>query len=281
MNLLSYEFDLAGFPVALCPVKALTRLDADPACVRVRPMFLRALFRSPSPETVHDDAAQPGRARWRPLRRVVIWGRWLALRLLLLMAVQVGIYGLINPPTTLTMLAAAREHPQKPRDWVEIEKIAPVLRRSVVAAEDANFCRHWGFDMTEIRKVIRSGSGRGASTISQQTAKNVFLWQGRSWPRKALETLYTPMIEALWSKRRILEIYLNVAEFGPGIFGVGAAAREYFGTTPDRLTGVQAARLAAVLPAPLSRSPARGSDRSRAIADGAATIAQDGRADCF
>lgn len=235
-------------------------------------MVLRTLFSPPS-----DEPAPVHAARWRPVRRMLIWLRWLALRFLTLMAALVLFYALINPPTTWTIVSEA----EVPRTWVDIQDIAPVMRRSVVAAEDANFCRHWGFDMAEIRKVVASGSSRGASTLTQQTAKNVFLWQRRSWTRKVLETAFTPMIEALWSKRRILEVYLNVAEFGPGIFGIGAAAREYFGTTPDRLTPVQAARLAAILPAPKTRGVDRPSARSRAIADGAATIARDGRADCL
>lgn len=244
-------------------------------------MILRALFRPPVAEAPPEKGKTSAAKRWRPLRRVLIWMRWFALRVLLLMAVLVGVYALINPPTTWTIVAEARNHIIQPRDWARIDDISPAMRRAVVAAEDANFCLHWGFDMTEIRKVVASGSSRGASTITQQTAKNVFLWQGRSWPRKLLETIYTPMIEALWSKRRILEVYLNVAEFGPGIFGVGAAARAYYGVTPAELTPVQAARLAAVLPAPKSRSATRASARSRSIADGAATIARDGRADCL
>lgn len=217
--------------------------------------------------------------RRRLSARLSIWRglRWFGLRVVLLMLALVGFYGLINPPTTWTI---AREATQ-PREWADLDDIAPVMARSVVAAEDANFCRHWGFDMSEIRKVIASGSDRGASTLSQQTAKNVYLWQGRSWVRKLLETGFTPMIEALWSKRRILEVYLNVAEFGPGVFGVHAAAAYHYGTTPDRLTATQAARLAAVLPAPKLRGTGQGGARSRAIADGAATIAQDGRAACF
>lgn len=198
--------------------------------------------------------------------------------MLALMAALVVLYWMVNPPTTWTIM---REAGPGPRAWVRMDDIAPVVARSVVAAEDANFCTHWGFDMTEIRRVVASGSNRGASTITQQTAKNVYLWQGRSWARKLLETVYTPMIEAVWSKRRILEAYLNVAEFGPGIFGIDAAARELFGTTPDKLTARQAAALAAVLPAPKTRSPDPGSRRARAIADGAATIDADGRAACF
>ena len=244
-------------------------------------MILRAIFRPPATDAAPDTGGRPAARRWRPLRRALIWLRWFALRVLLLMAVLVGIYALVNPPTTWTIVAESREHPIRPRQWVDLGDIAPAMRRAAVAAEDANFCLHWGFDMTEIRKVVASGSSRGASTITQQTAKNVFLWQGRSWPRKLLETIYTPMIEALWSKQRILEVYLNVAEFGPGIFGVDAAARSYYGVTPAQLTPVQAARLAAVLPAPKSRDATRASARSRAIADGAATIARDGRADCL
>lgn len=182
---------------------------------------------------------------------------------------------------TWTMVGARKAHGLAERSWTPLDEVSPAMRRAVVAAEDANFCLHWGFDMSEIRKVVASGSSRGASTLTQQTAKNVYLWQTRSWFRKSAETLLTPVIEAMWSKRRILEVYLNVAEFGPGIFGIDAAAREHFGTTPGQLTMTQAARLAAILPAPKSRSPQQASNRSRQIADGAATIARDGRAGCF
>ena len=209
------------------------------------------------------------------------WTRWICARLLALMVVLVLIFSFINPPTSWTILTETRQYPGTPHDWTPIEEIAPAMVRSVVAAEDANFCAHWGFDMVEIRKVIASGSARGASTLTQQTAKNVFLWQGRSWPRKMLETIYTPMIEALWSKRRIVEVYLNLAEFGPGVFGVAAAAKHHFGTTPDKLSARQAAALASILPAPKDRQPKTGSRRARAIADGAATIAADGRDACL
>ena len=128
---------------------------------------------------------------------------------------------------------------------------------------------------------VGAGAARGGSTISQQLAKNLFLWQGRSYLRKVLEAGIAVLLEVFWSKQRILEVYLNVAEFGPGVFGVHAAAQYHFGTTPDRLTTTQAARLAAVLPAPKSRGTGQGSRRSRAIADGAATIAVDGRDACF
>ena len=104
-----------------------------------------------------------------------------------------------------------------------------MMARSVVAAEDANYCLHWGFDMGAIREALEDGAARGASTISQQTVKNTFLWQGRSWFRKALEALLTPVVELVWTKRRLLEVYLNVIEFDEGVFGVEAAAQSYFG----------------------------------------------------
>lgn len=235
----------------------------------------------PSPQDRQRPALRGRGALSSLLRWLWGWARWIGARLLALMVVLVFIFSFINPPTSWTILTETRAHPGTPHEWTPIGDIAPVMVRSVVAAEDANFCAHWGFDMTEIRKVIASGSSRGASTLTQQTAKNVFLWQGRSWPRKLLETTYTPMIEALWSKRRIVEVYLNLAEFGPGVFGVAAAAKYHFGTTPDKLSARQAAALASILPAPKSRKPQTGSRRTRAIADGAATIARDGRDACL
>lgn len=169
--------------------------------------------------------------------------------------------------------------------WVPMEDIAPVLARSVVAAEDANFCKHWGFDLSAIRAAIDEGAGRGASTISQQVVKNAFLWHGRSWSRKALEALVTPIVELTWSKRRILEVYLNIAEFNGGVFGAEAAARTYFGVGPEDLSARQAAQLAAVLPAPKLRNAGNPGPfvkrRAAQIVDGAATIQADGRSACF
>ncbi|MGC9418398.1 MAG: monofunctional biosynthetic peptidoglycan transglycosylase [Rhodovulum sp.] len=191
----------------------------------------------------------------------------------------------LNPPTTWTMLSEARRLGGVEHHWIAADDIAPVMLRATVAAEDANFCRHWGFDMRAIRGAIEAGGRYGASTISQQTVKNVYLWQGRSWPRKALEAVITPLVELAWSKRRILEIYLNVAEFGEGVFGIDAAARHYFGVPPAQLSAAQAGALAAVLPDPKGRNAARLSPalkrRAAQILDGAATIRADGRSDCF
>lgn len=238
-------------------------------------MARRAIANISPPEPAEATPPAPASAR-RPIGRRL---RTLLLRAMALSVLIVASCAVINPPTTWTIMTEGTPG----RRWTPMRDIAPVMARSVVAAEDANFCRHWGFDMSEIRRVIASGSNRGASTISQQAAKNVFLWQGRSWPRKTLEAALTPVVEGMWSKRRILEVYLNVAEFGPGIFGIAQAAERHFGTTPDRLTPMQAARLAAVLPAPKERDPAGPAvaRRAAAIADGAATIARDGRASCF
>lgn len=203
----------------------------------------------------------------------------------LLIVVWVLLYRFVPPPGGLYMLQEYRRLGEINHEWVPMERIAPVMARSVIAAEDANFCLHWGFDMNEIRRVIEQGSNRGASTISQQTAKNVFLWHGRNFIRKGLESGFTLLMEGLWPKSRILEVYLNVAEFDEGVFGVEAAAQRYFRTSAAELTPVQAARLAAVLPAPKSRDAANPTqfirNRAASIMDGAATIARDGRADCI
>ncbi|WP_299923100.1 monofunctional biosynthetic peptidoglycan transglycosylase [uncultured Pelagimonas sp.] len=202
-----------------------------------------------------------------------------------IMMLAVVIYAGLNPPTTHTMWSEGKRLGHVDQHWVDVDEVAPVMLRSVVAAEDANFCNHWGFDMDAIRAAIAEGAQRGGSTISQQVVKNVYFWQERSYVRKALEGVMTPMVEAVWSKRRILEVYLNVAEFDQGVFGVEAAAQHYFGVAPDRLSARQAALLAAVLPSPKKRSASRPSTfvskRARVIQDGAATIKRDGRADCF
>ncbi|MBM9593797.1 monofunctional biosynthetic peptidoglycan transglycosylase [Roseitranquillus sediminis] len=224
---------------------------------------------------------RPAPRAFRPLRAL----GWALLGLAALAFVLVLLFAVVAPPVTPTMLAERSRLGGIRHEWVPIEDVAPVMARAVVAAEDANYCLHWGFDMAAIRLAIAEGGQRGASTLSQQTVKNVFLWQGRSWPRKALEALLTPLAESVWSKRRILEVYLNVAEMGPGVFGVEAAARHWFGVGAGDLTPAQAARIAAILPAPRDRSPAEPSgfvrQRAAAIMDGAETIRRDGRAACF
>lgn len=238
-------------------------------------------------------AAKRGKAsKKKPARKPVRPLRW-AVRYATLAAVGAGgvallfvlLFAFVRPPTTHTIWSEGRRLGEVDHQWIPVEEVAPVMLRSVVAAEDANFCLHWGFDMAAIRTALEDGASRGASTLSQQTVKNVFLWQGRSWVRKALEALITPMVEAVWSKRRILEVYLNVAEFDEGVFGIDAASYHYFGVEPGRLSPGQAARLAAVLPNPKARSASKPTaflrKRAAAIADGAATIQADGRAACF
>lgn len=218
--------------------------------------------------------------RW--LRRFVVRALLIVAALLLLVLL---LFRIFPPPTTPYMLSERARLGQIDYMWVPMEQIAPVMARSAVAAEDANFCLHWGIDVNAVRAAIDEGGARGASTISQQVVKNVYLWHGRSYLRKGLEALMTPMMEALWPKERILEVYLNVAEFDEGVFGVEAAAQHYFGVAPLELTATQAARLAMVLPSPKRRSASRPTaaqrKRSASILDGAATIKADGRADCF
>jgi len=231
-------------------------------------------------------AAQPARRRIGPLRWLLKWVLRAVMLVAALTVLWVLLYKVVNPPTTIFMMQEGRRLGEPvEHNWVPADNIAPVMLRSVVAAEDANFCTHWGFDMDAIRDAIEDGGTRGASTISQQVVKNTFLWHGRTYTRKAMEALITPVMEALWSKRRIVEVYLNVAEFDEGVFGVDAAARHYFGVGPDQLSATQAARLAAILPDPKDRSASQPTRfvqrRANSIRDGAATIQRDGRAACF
>ena len=146
------------------------------------------------------------------------------------------------------------------RTWVDIEEVAPVMVRAILASEDGKFMEHNGFDLQELRKMKREHKTkgkkiRGCSTVSQQVAKNCFTFCGRSWWRKGFETYYTFLIELLWSKERIMEVYLNIAEMGSGIFGVEAASQKYFNRSASRLTTHQAVSIACVLPNPLKRNP--------------------------
>lgn len=147
------------------------------------------------------------------------------------------------------------------RKWKSLDEISPNLWLAVVASEDNNFMKHHGFDIDAIKKAQKYNQThtrkRGASTISQQVAKNVFLWPSRTWVRKGLEAYFTFLIETFWSKKRILEVYLNVIEIGPGIYGAEAASQIYFHKPASKLTRGEAALIAAVLPAPLRRNPAK------------------------
>lgn len=166
----------------------------------------------------------------------------------------VGAYLFFDPPANVLMMQRAAEGETIRHQPIPINRMSPHVVRAVIAAEDANFCAHDGFDVEAIQGAMqanaRGGRTRGASTVSQQTAKNLFLWPDRSWLRKGLETYFTALIEFMWPKRRVMEAYLNTAEWGDGIFGVEAAARARFGVSAADLTPLQAARLAAVLPNP-------------------------------
>jgi monofunctional biosynthetic peptidoglycan transglycosylase len=165
----------------------------------------------------------------------------------------------IDPPTSAFMLERAwaghgAKRPPLRYTWVDWERIAPAVKLAVVASEDQRFAVHAGFDVESIREAVseraRGGRRRGASTISQQVAKNLFLWPGRSLTRKLLEAWLTAWLELCWPKQRILEVYLNVAQFGDGVYGVGAASRQFFGKPASALTPREGALLAAVLPNP-------------------------------
>jgi monofunctional biosynthetic peptidoglycan transglycosylase len=218
----------------------------------------------------------------------VAWLLQRAAQVLAVVILWVGAYTVINPPGGYYMAAEWWRLGAIERDWVDLEEITPDLARAVMAAEDANFCDHWGLDFDAIEQALEASEKgrrlRGASTISQQVAKNLFLWHGRSWLRKGLEAGFALAIEAIWTKRRILEVYLNVAEFGEGVFGVEAAAQHYFKLPAAELTLGRAARLAAILPDPKGRDPRARSAfmnrRAAAIADGARTLAGEGRAGC-
>ena len=233
-----------------------------------------------------DDTPQwwPGRLRptLQGLRRVLLW----SLLVVALVFLAWGlIYRWVNPPITFYMMQERARLGEIQYQWVDIEQVAPILRRAVVAAEDANFCTHWGIDSVAVRQALREGALRCGSTISQQTVKNAFLWPGRNWLRKAVEALLTPYIEMVWSKRRLLEIYLNIAEFDTGVFGIEAAAWHHFGVAAKDLNRVQAGRLAVVLPNPKGRSAIRPTKdirkRAASVIAGTDMIQKDGRAECF
>lgn len=196
------------------------------------------------------------------LLRRLIRGLLLVLSLLLLTAVATVLaLRWVNPPTSAFMIAARIAAFQDSRPyrtdyrWVNLEGISPQAAIAVIAAEDQQFPFHMGFDFKSIREAVRRNARghrvHGASTISQQVAKNLFLWSGRSWFRKGLEACFTLMIEVMWPKERILEVYLNVAQFGRGIYGVEAAAQRFYRQPARRLNREQSALMAAALPNPL------------------------------
>jgi monofunctional glycosyltransferase len=199
------------------------------------------------------------RRKAEALRLLIKWGRYAAYGIggyLAFVVFLIFAYRIINPPGSTLMLFRLLGGTAIERTWVPLERISPNLVRAVIVAEDGRFCEHWGIDVEAIRDAIRrSGDGtpRGASTISMQVTKNLFLWPSKSYVRKVIELPLTLLIEVVWPKRRILEIYLNVAEWGPGVFGAEAAARHHFRRPASRLGEREAALLAASLPNPVRR----------------------------
>ena len=230
-------------------------------------------------------------ARKRPgiIGRTIRW-LFLATALILFIGpiVAVAVYRFVPPPVTYLMVQRAFEGRGFDRRWVPMSDISPALVRAVMGGEDARFCEHYGFDFDAIRKAAAANARgkklRGGSTISQQTAKNVFLWPHRDWIRKGLETWFTVLIEGIWGKPRIMEVYLNSIEWGPGVYGAEAAAQANFHVSAARLSEPQAARLAAIVPKPLSWKAARPGPyiarRGGRIVARAGVVARDGLADC-
>jgi len=238
-------------------------------------MAKKATKRAPKKKTNTDSKKE----NWRKYLR---WSG--ACVVFCIIAVFIGLR-FVPLPTTPYIASEKYELGSVHFEWVSIEEMSDTVKLAVVAAEDVNFCQHWGFDMTAIRAAIEDGGNRGASTLTQQVVKNTFLWHGRSWTRKTFEAFFTPLVELFWSKQRILEVYLNVAEFDKGVFGVEAASLHYFGISSDSLTLAEAARLAAILPDPKGRSASAPTqfvlDRADNIQDGAVLIQKDQRSHCF
>jgi monofunctional biosynthetic peptidoglycan transglycosylase len=186
------------------------------------------------------------------------WSIRIFLGFIALSILLVLLFKWVNPSYTFTMMgrkmASQKNNFEIQKTWVPIEKMGKNMQLAVICGEDQHFTEHHGFDFKAIRAAVahntNGGRVRGASTISQQTAKNVFLWNGRSYLRKGLEAWFTLLIEVIWGKKRIMEVYLNIAETGDGIFGTEAAARKYFGTSCNRLNRYQAAALASIFPSP-------------------------------
>ncbi len=215
-------------------------------------------------------AGERAARRRSPVLRLLraLWLALLALPVLLLLAIL--LYAFVPVPSTLMLGRWLTLQPVE-RRWVPLAEISPHLIRAVIAAEDQRYCSHRGVDWVELNAVMEDeeGPSRGASTLTMQTAKNVFLWPGRSYVRKALEIPLALAIDLAWGKPRVIEVYLNVAEWGEGLYGAEAAAQRSFGKPAARLSPAEAARLAAALPNPLLRDPAR---PSRGLQAGAARI---------
>ncbi len=262
--------------------------EAEPVFCEIppRPPEPRPAEPSPMETPLSVGPTPPRRRRPRWLRRIVVAA---VLLLFVFPPALTLIYKVVPPPITILMVERLFQGQGLDQRWRGLDDIAPALPNAVIAAEDAGFCRHHGFDFEAMRLAAlhnqrRPGKVRGGSTISQQTAKNVFLWPSRDYVRKGLEAWFTVLEEAIWGKRRILEVYLNVVEWGPGTYGAEAAAERYFHTSAAELTPEEAARLAAILPDPLKWKAANPGPyvqrRSAKIDARAAVVREDGLAAC-
>jgi monofunctional glycosyltransferase len=221
-------------------------------------------------------AKKPARTSWN--FRAMFGRVWferlfkLAAFLVMLPVVLTLVYAVVPPPFSNVMLLRSLSGYGLKKDWVSLDEISPHLARAVITSEDARFCAHSGVDWTEMGHVVEDvfdddeGAVRGASTISMQTAKNLFLWDGRSVLRKGLEVPMAMWMDLVWSKRRMIEIYLNIVEWAPGVYGAEAAARHHFGKSAKQLNRREAALLAAVLPNPIKRKAGKPSRRVNATA---------------
>jgi monofunctional biosynthetic peptidoglycan transglycosylase len=211
------------------------------------------------PEPIDYTEPAPDMPRRRSfLRRAIGWLFKAVATFFIVSILMVVLYRFVPPPITLTMVGDALSGHGISKSWMPISRIDPDMARAAIAGEDGRFCTHHGFDFIAIERAYmrnaRGGRIRGGSTISQQTAKNVFLIQGGGYPRKALEAYFTVLIETIWGKRRIMEVYLNVAETGIGTYGVDAGSRRYFGHDASSMSPSEAGRIAAILPLPKKRA---------------------------
>ncbi len=250
------------------------------------PLPPEPLPQAPPPEKLSGASTAPPRRRPRWRLRLSLTA---ALLLVVFPPALTLIYKVVPPPITILMIERLVQGQGLHKSWRSLSDIAPALPNAVIAAEDAGFCRHHGFDFEAMRLAAlhnqrRPGKVRGGSTISQQTAKNVFLWPSRDYLRKGLEAGFTVLEEAIWGKRRILEVYLNVVEWGPGTYGAEAAAERYFHTSAADLTPEEAARHPPNLPDPLKWKAANPGPyvqrRSAKIDARAAVVREDGLAAC-
>ena len=240
------EPDIGVNPAALFP-------GAAPAAPQPQPIPHPIPAPFPEPEPV--PSMRPRRSL---LRRLIGWVFKAIGAFVVASVFMVVLYRFVPPPVTLTMLGDVVSGHGISKSWMPISRIDPNMARAAIAGEDSRFCEHHGFDFDALEKAYahnaRGGHLAGGSTISQQTAKNVFLIQGGGYPRKAVEAYFTVLIELIWGKRRIMEVYLNVAETGIGTYGVNAGSMRYFHHDASRLSPTEAGRIAAVFPLPKKRA---------------------------